>query len=113
MYTMIFINFKSNFTEFLALFPPPMVSLIDIVDPSLVDHPPPPPLPNDTPTAVCHAHDDLGRVGLVWRMGVVHPLPKIGVFSKKYIVYCLLNILHRFQRDKEVSTPHCHVCTPC
>jgi len=105
---MIFINFKSNFTEFLALFPPPTVSLMDIVE-----------ITSQSPTttsAQCHSDHHLPHtwwLGEGWTgrgMGVIHPLPKIGIFLKKYIIYCLLNILHRFRHDEEEDVPPRCLC---
>ena len=60
-------------------------------------------------------------------MGVIHPLPKIGIFSKKYIIYHLPNIYtgfdvtRRFQHlivasahlakcDEEEEVPPHHIC---
>ena len=108
-YAMIFINFKSNFTEFLALFPPPTVSLMDITCQS------PTTTTSSTQWHNCHL-PRTRRLGEGWTgrgMGVIHPLPKIGIFSKKYIIYHLPNMLHRFRRDEEVSTPHRRICAPC
>ncbi len=108
-YAMIFINFKSNFTEFLALFPPPTVLLMDITCQS----------PTTTSSTQWHADCYLPCtrwLGEGWTgrgMGVIHPLPKIGIFSKKYSIDYLLNILHRFWHDKKISTPPHSICTSC
>jgi len=91
-YVMFFINFKSNFTEFLALFPPSTVSLMDITCQS----------PTTTSSTQWHANRQLPHtrwLGEGWTgrgMGVIHPLPKIGIFSKKYCIDYLLNVLHSF-----------------
>ena len=69
-----------------------------LIDQSLVNHPPPPPLPNDTPTAICHTRQL--REGWMRRGGS----PVMFVMTHHHPAHFPFPYNPRFQR----STTHIH-----